>query len=551
MASVAVPRPAPADSASRRICYAFLTAALVSLAVGGMSAVAIALARAPSLGVPISPGFYYRILTLHGLAMFYHWFLFLQGALLFAAVGIYVPRARIFSVSWGWLAFAAMASGALLQQLAALTGAAVLYTAFPPLSGQFPRSPLVYMGFVLLAAGVALLSVNYIATIASARRARLVSGLPTPTYVGLVWAIVMTAASAIAAAIYVPALLWSVGLGSIDPMDYMMGYFTFFHVNHYAPLIAAVGVWYALAKHTTGAQSVFGERFSKGVFTIYPVVVPPTFLYHLFLAPEVPAGLKTVGSVFSSFIGVPTLIVSVVVVGMLEARMRALGPGGPFGWLRPLPWGNPAFGSLMMGMVTFALGGAFAYALLSEGLAPLLHNTFAVPGYFHAFTSAGVTLTFMGALYALLPPLSGRQLRPFALAQVQPYLMAAGTTVFVLFGVAAGYAGVPRRVSGIDYAGSAPSSWSLLMDVTMGVGALLMVAAGALFLTVAVTTLLAGRPVTAAETAAVTGTDRAAEAGPAPISWFAAMPAVLVVLMIVGVSIMSFEIVRRWPFEVS
>lgn len=548
--SVAVPRPGPAENASRRICSAFLIAALVSLAIGGAGAVIIALVRAPALGVSISPAFYYRILTLHGLAMFYHWFLFLQGALLFAAVGIYIPGARIASVAWGWLAFAAMAGGALLQQAAALTGGAVLYTAFPPMSGQFPRSSLVYLGFILLAVGVALLSMNYMATIAFARRSRLVFGLPTPAYVGLVWAIVMITASTIAIAIYLPALLWSAGLGPVDPMDYMMGYFTYFHVNHYAPLIATVGIWYALAKHTTGAQSIFGERFSKGVFTIYPVVVPPTFLYHLFLAPGVPGSLKTAGSILSAFVGVPTLIVSVVVVGMLEARMRALGSKGPVQWLRLLPWGNPAFGSLIMGMATCGLGGAFAYALLSEGLAPLLHNTFVVPGYFHAFTSAGVTLTFMGALYALLPALSGRQLSPLALARVQPYLMAAGATVFVLFGVAAGYAGVPRRVSGIDYGGGAPSSWSVLMNVTMGAGALLMVVAGTLFFTVVVMTLLAGRPVIAAATAPEPGTDRVAGVETAPMNWFATMPAVLVAVMIAGVSIVSFEVMQRWPFEV-
>ncbi len=325
-------------------------------------------------------------------------------------------------------------------------------------------------------------------------------------------------------------------------------YFTFFHVNHYVPLIAAVGVWYALAKHTTGAQSVFGERFSKAVFTVYPLVVPPTFLYHLFLAPGVPAGVKTVGSILSLFIGVPTIIVSVVVLGMLEARMRATGSTGTVGWLRQLPWGNPAFGGLAMGMLTFGLGGAFAYALLSEGLAPLLHNTFAVPGYFHAFTSAGVTVTFMGAVYALLPGLMRRRLWAPAAARIQPYLMGAGATIFVLFGVTAGYLGVPRRVPGITNTGNAPPAWSTLMNITEGIGGLLMVVAGGLFFAVLIGTFLAGRQVSEDSHNVVPVESLAMDSVRKGMTWAAAIPGVMVVVLIVTVTIASFEVMRRWPF---
>ncbi|MBI3978630.1 MAG: cbb3-type cytochrome c oxidase subunit I [Chloroflexi bacterium] len=539
----------PIDPAGKQLLSAFLLMALGALALGGLSAAAIALARAPAIAFPADPLFYYRMLTVHGLAMFYHWFLFFQGALLLLAVGLYVPGVRPFSLRLGWLAFAAMAAGAAIQWLAGLWGGEVLYTAFPPLAAQYPRSPLIYLGFILLALGILLLAVNYMATVVVARRSGLIGELPTPTYVGLVWTIVMTAASVIALGIYTPALLWSIGVSPIDPMAYTMGYFTFFHVNHYVPLIAAVGVWYALAKQTTGAESVLGERFSKAVFTAYPLIVPPTFLYHLFLAPGVPAGVKTAGSILSLLIGVPTIIVSIVVLGMLEARMRAAGAQGAFGWLRRLPWGSPPFAGLAMGMLTFGLGGAFAYALLSERLAPLLHGTFVVPGYFHAFTSAGVTLTFMAATYALLPALTGRRLWGLALARLQPYLMAGGAAIFVVFGVAAGYAGAPRRVSSIAYAGAAPQVWAPLMNVTEAVGGLLMVVAGLLFFAVVAGTLLARRSVPEEE-ATAPSTAVEAGSGAAGMTWAAAMPAVLVVVTIVAVSIGSFELMRRWPFLV-
>ncbi len=360
----------PLDLAAARLFRAFLGVALLALALGGLAAAGIAAVRTPALGLAVAPLTYYRLLTLHGLATFYHWLLFFQVALLFLAVGLYIPGARPFSLRMGWVAFGTMLLGASLQTVGALAGGEVLYTAFAPLAGQFPRSPLIYSGFLLLSIGLLLVSIDYILTVTRARHAGLVAELPTPTFVGLVWSIVTSAAAVIAIGIYTPALMWVAGIVSLDPMAYMMGYFTYFHVNHYVPLIAAVGVWYALAKHTTGATSILGEHFSKAVFTVYAIIVPPTFLYHLFLAPGVPDNVKTVGSVLSMFIGVPTIIVAIVIVGMLEARMRAAGAIGRLGWLRHLPWGEPAFGGLAMSMATFGVGGRLRLCAVGRGAGP-------------------------------------------------------------------------------------------------------------------------------------------------------------------------------------
>ncbi len=530
----------PLDLAAARLFRAFLGVALLALALGGLAAAGIAAVRTPALGLAVAPLTYYRLLTLHGLATFYHWLLFFQVALLFLAVGLYIPGARPFSLRMGWVAFGTMLLGASLQTVGALAGGEVLYTAFAPLAGQFPRSPLIYSGFLLLSIGLLLVSIDYILTVTRARHAGLVAELPTPTFVGLVWSIVTSAAAVIAIGIYTPALMWVAGIVSLDPMAYMMGYFTYFHVNHYVPLIAAVGVWYALAKHTTGATSILGEHFSKAVFTVYAIIVPPTFLYHLFLAPGVPDNVKTVGSVLSMFIGVPTIIVAIVIVGMLEARMRAAGAIGRLGWLRHLPWGEPAFGGLAMSMATFGVGGAFAYALLAEGLAPLLHGTFLIPAYFHAFTGAGVTLAFMAATFALLPGLTGHALAPIRLARWQPYLMATGATLFVAFGVLAGYTGVPRRVPNIAYGGKISDTWALLMNGAEGIGGLLMVVAGVAFFVVLVATWW-GKPAPAP--AAVPTVDK-----PGQMTWAATLPALLVVALIVAVSIASFVLMRQGAF---
>jgi cytochrome c oxidase subunit 1 len=290
---------------------------------------------------------------------------------------------------------------------------------------------------------------------------------------------------------------------------------------------------------------VYGERFSKLVFTVYPLVVPPTFLYHLFLAPGVPDQVKTVGSLLSLFIGVPTLVVGIVVFGMLEARMRALeNQRGATAWLARLPWRDPAFAGLAMSMLTFGLGGAFAYALLSEGLAGLLHGTFVVPGYFHAFTGAGVTLTFMAVTYAALPRLLDRPLAAAGVARVQPYIMALGAGVFVVAGTFAGFSGVPRRVPYIAYGGDAPTSWSVLMNITQLGGGLLMIAAGLLFFAVVVRTTFGAR---ATEPTGPQLRDLpVATAG--SMTWISAVPALVVIALVIAVSVASFELLSRGAF---
>jgi cytochrome c oxidase subunit 1 len=104
----------------------------------------------------------------------------------------------------------------------------------------------------------------------------------------------------------------------------------------------------------------------------------------------------------------------------------------------------------------------------------------------------------MGAVYYGVTILTGRQLWGLAIARVQPYLMAGALILMAVFGSMAGLAGVPRRTASITMAGDAPSSWAPLMNLTLGVGGILAVVAGALFVLVIVMTALVGKRVTTA-----------------------------------------------------
>jgi len=162
-----------------------------------------------------------------------------------------------------------------------------------------------------------------------------------------------------------------------------------------------------------------------------------------------------------------------VIVATLEVHARASGATGLFGWLRKLPWEHPATNAASMAVVNMIFGISLAFVLIQEKLAPLLSDTFFVPGYFHFFTVGTVSLSLLAGLTALLPELTGRPLRAPGLLRSLPWVASAGLLVFGSAGVAAGYMGVPRRVMDVTYGGEAPAVWSTLMGF-VGLGGTVM-----------------------------------------------------------------------------
>jgi cytochrome c oxidase subunit 1 len=237
--------------------------------------------------------------------------------------------------------------------------------------------------------------------------------------------------------------------------------------------MGTVIVWYAVIQDITGVGSIFGQRFSKIIFTLYLVFVPPTSLYHMFLEPDLSPFLRGLGSLLSLFISVPTIAVFLVIVTSLEAHARARGARGLFGWLRALPWHNPAISAIGWAVVNLALGGIFAFVLIQERLAPLLSDTFFVPAYFHFLTIGTVTLTLLAAFAWAIPSVFGRKLLVPRLLTAIPAVLTLGLALFGGAGMAAGLSGMPRRVLDPAYDGAAPHVWTA-MSSYIAAGAIIM-----------------------------------------------------------------------------
>ena len=189
----------------------------------------------------------------------------------------------------------------------------------------------------------------------------------------------------------------------------------------------------------------------------------------------------------------PTLAAFAIIVSSLEASARARGATGFFGWMRGLPWRNPAMATMGWAVVNMMLGITFAFVLIQEKLAPMLSDTFFVPGYFHFFAVGVLTQTFLAALMVILPALGGGSLWRPDLLRRMPAVVTLGLLIFGAAGITAGFMGVPRRVFDVGYGGMAPAAWPVLMAL-VGIGATIFALAISVSVYGVVRTLLSLRP---------------------------------------------------------
>jgi cytochrome c oxidase subunit 1 len=538
----------------RSLLKAFAGSGIVIMAIGGLFALLMLLDRTPA--IPISSStLYYRSLTGHGIFMFFFWLCFIQTAFLIAA-GTVLIRRRLWSYPMAWFGFGVMVAASALTGVGVLTGADITYSGAVPLAGQYPTAWLIYLGFVVLSIGILIVVADFVLTIVSAVErplsfsswAAFLRDIPISTFAAVAGLFIAVPGLIATLKVFIPAFLWSLGAGSIDAGSYRMNWHIAFHIYHYVPALTLVGVSYILVELIADAKSVYAKQVAKALFLLYPFFVPPTFLYHLLVDPTIPQNVKFIGTALSLLVGVPTVLHMFIIVGMLEARMRKAGYG-LFGWIRHLPWTNPVFSSMFMGMITLLVGGLFSYVIIQEQVAPMLHNTFVIPAYVHAMAAGGANIIYMGLLYYAVTILMKKQLWAMGLARIQPYLMGAALLVMSIAGVAAGLAGVPRRFPSISGA-ETPASWAPLMNISLGIGGILATAALGIFVLIMAGTAIAGKRAADA-TEAIKGME--APLLPVKVEYnrtpVALIPSTLFLVGVVVLTLIAFSMFRGMPIQ--
>jgi cytochrome c oxidase subunit 1 len=508
--TVAAPAAAP-DGRENRLTAAFLIVALVALFGGAVTGLLQGLSTG-GVEVPSHPTFiksYYHSVSIHGVLNVLVWTtFFIAGFLTFITVrALGVPLA---SLRLGWLTFWLMTAGLALAAIPLVGNAAsVMFTFYPPLKAHWAF----YIGLTLVVAGTWLVMVNLGLTLRAWRQAHPGRRTPLPAFMAITTMAMWTLASAgLAAEMLFMLIPWS--LGFMENTDALLARALFWFTGHpivYFWLLPAYISWYTLVPRQAGGK-LFSDPLARASFLLFFVLSTPLGFHHQYTDPGIHAGWKLVHAFLTFAVFFPSLLTFFNVVASLESGGRARGGRGWVTWFFKLPWGNPSVAAQVAAMLMFAFGGIGGLINASYNLNLLVHNTAWIPGHLHLTVGTGVTLTYMGITYWLVPHLAGRTLWSRRLALVQVWLWFGGMALFSNALHRLGMMGMPRRTL-ISAAPYVQPEWKPVLPLVAVGGTILFVSAMIYFF-VLVMTVIRGRreapgPVPFAE--ALSGPDHAPE----------------------------------------
>jgi cytochrome c oxidase subunit I len=470
--------------------------AVVNFLVGIIAAFGVVMTRWQAVHL-LPADLFYRFLTLHGLNMLIFFIIFFEMAVLYFA-GPVLLGSRLPAPRTGWLAFALMLSGMLLVNTMVLQGKAdVLFTSYPPLQAH----PLYYFGIILFAVGALVVTALFFATLVVAKRERTYQGsIPLVSFGALTAAIIAVITLLHGAVIYVPTLLWSMGLMSMDAQIYRMVWWGLGHSSQQINVAAQVAIWYLLAGLTVGGV-VVNEKISRIAFALYILFISMASAHHLLVDPGMGPVWKVWNTSYAMYLAVlASMVHGFTVPAGIEMGQRLRGyTRGTLEWLKKAPWGAPGFSGTALSVVIFGFfGGITGVTIGTEQINIIAHNTLRVPGHFHTTVVGGTALAFMAVTYYLLPLIFRKRVAFWGLAKIQPYLFGIGIVILAMSMIFQGIFGVPRRSWDISFA-NAPFQVEYhpvvhLFQATMGIGGLLAIAGGLAYILIAVVSVFFGRP---------------------------------------------------------
>ncbi|MBA4112068.1 MAG: cytochrome c oxidase subunit I [Verminephrobacter sp.] len=484
------------EAQAEKLMIANAFVAVVALLVGGLLAIGVVLTRWPAVHW-LAADTFYMVLTAHGIDMLIFWIIFFEVAVLYFASSTLL-RCRIATPKIAWAAFALMVIGAVVNNVSVFQGgSSVMMTSYVPMMAHWSF----YLGLILFAVGALIACFVFFGTLVVAKREKTYEGsVPLVTFGAITAAIIAVFTISSGAIILIPTFLMAIGvISEVDPLIYRTIWWAFGHSSQQINVAAHISIWYAVAAIAFGAKPM-SERVSRGAFLLYILFLQLASAHHLLADPGVSTEWKVVNtSYFMYFAVLASMIHALSIPGAMEVAQRAKGYNkGLFEWLRKAPWGNPVFSGVFISLVGFGfLGGITGVMMGTEQLNLLIHNTIYVPGHFHATVVVGTTLTFMSLTYFLIPVLFRREMINPGLAKIQPYLFGFSMYFFCLVMMGAGTLGVSRRHWDMAFSGAAlayewPGAAYLMMGL-VGIGGLVAIVGGAIYVYITVGSLLWGK----------------------------------------------------------
>ncbi|CAG0946767.1 partial cytochrome c oxidase subunit I, partial [Anaerolineae bacterium] len=420
--------------------------AIVALAIGTLLGPLQALEH---MGINLYPALanvglqsYYQGLTLHGVLNALVWTTFFITGFLTLTVTYQLKRNLAVPIL-SWVAFIVMVIGLVMAAIPLLLNmATVLYTMYPPLQAPW----FYYLGLTLVVVGSWVTGWSLLATWFAWRKDNKGATTPFIVLASLITVVLWQICTlGIAAEILVMILPWSLGL--IPGIDAELSRTLFWFTGHplvYFWLLPAYISWYGMMPKQAGGK-LFSEPLARLAFWLFLLLSVPLGFHHQYVDPGIPEGWKYLHAILTFSVFFPSMLTAFNVVASMEVGGRARGGKGLLGWIMNLPWGEPSFATQTLAMLIFAFGGIGGIINASYNVNLVIHNTAWVPGHLHLTVGTGVTLTFIGILYWLLPHLTGNALWGRKVALSQAWTWFFGMIIFSNGLHRLGLMGAPRR----------------------------------------------------------------------------------------------------------
>jgi len=444
--------PVPLADERRPLAVAWLLLGLAALVASGIFSLLLVAARTPFLAPLFPAADFFRVaLVVHVDLSVLVWFAACAG-LVWTVSG----TLRFAPLGWASLAFAAVGT-------ALISAAPFFGRGQPVMSNYVPvlDDPLFLAGLVVLGLGFA--GVTLRALVAPARVGRALAGVDAQRF-GL-------NAAAVSAAIALAAFAWS-WLALPDQLAGERYYELLFwgggHVLQFTWTLLMLVAWLWLAT-LAGLRLPLGPRVAALLFGVALAAVFATPA--IYLAWPVTSiehrQLLTWLMRFGGGLAILPLGLALV-VGLVRA-----GPAGAEA--------RPLRAALWASLGLFAAGGAIGFLIQGSNVR--------VPAHYHG-SIVGVTLALMGLAYALVPRLGlGRP--SIKLATLQPLLYGGGQLLHIAGLMWSGGYGVQRKVAG--GAQVLRTTQEVMGMGIMGIGGLIAVIGGVLFVAVIARAMLGRR----------------------------------------------------------
>ena len=406
---------------------------------------------------------YYTVLTGHGVFLVIAFTIFFLVGLYQWAITTSLER-RPADMRFTWLWYGLMSIGSLVTGIAILGAfleeppvvlgseltSDVLFTFYAPLQAH----PLFYIGLAVFVVGTWLAGFDWFRTWWAWKDDNPDERIPLPTFMVLTTMLMWYLGTlGVATAILVFLLPWSLELvDSVNPLLTRTLFWFFGHMVVYFWLLPAYLLWYNVLPKLSGGR-LFSDPLARVVFILFVLLSTPVGIHHQYLDPGIAEGFKFIAMTNTMFLLLPSFLTAFTVVASMEHGARQRGGEGTFGWLRALPWRDPAFTGMALAGAVFAFGGFTGMVNAGMNLNYLVHNALWIPGHIHTQVGTATALTLMAGSYWLVPQLTGNRLVGRQIALVQVVLWFVGIVFMTNSMYRAGLVGVPRRTAEPQYQG--------------------------------------------------------------------------------------------------